>query len=119
MDSIENRSLTDVATQEATEVPAVTQVIATPIQSKKDVIIRLQEISLKEELADKAELDTMKQIFYRLRNTEVETARKAFEKVNGNTEGFIAPKDELETQFKEIMSSIKEKRNALKAEEVK
>ena len=33
MDSIENRSLTDVATQEAAEVLAVTEVIATPIQS--------------------------------------------------------------------------------------
>ena len=117
MDSIENRSLTDVATQEAAEVLAVTEVIATPIQSKEDVIARLQAINQQEEPADKAELDALKQAFYRLRNAEVEAAQKAFEENGGDTTAFVAPKDDLETQFKEIMSSIREKRNALKVAE--
>ena len=117
MDSIENRSLTDVATQEAAEVLAVTEVIATPIQSKKEVITRLQAINQQEELADKTELDTLKQTFYRLRNAEVEAAQKTFEENGGDVAAFVAPKDDLETQFKEIMSSIREKRNALKAAE--
>ena len=117
MDSIENRSLTDVATQEAAEVLAVTEVIATPIQSKEDVITRLQAINHQEEPADKTELDALKQTFYRLRNAEVEAAQKAFEENGGDAAAFVAPKDDLETQFKEIMSSIREKRNALKAAE--
>ena len=117
MDSIENRSLTDVATQEAAEVLAVTEVIATPIQSKEDVIARLQAINQQEEPADKVELDALKQAFYRLRNAEVEAAQKAFEENGGDTTAFVAPKDDLETQFKEIMSSIREKRNALKVAE--
>ena len=117
MDSIENRSLTDVATQEAAEVLAVTGVIATPIQSKEDVITRLQAINQQEEPADKTELDALKQTFYRLRNAEVEAAQKAFEENGGDAAAFVAPKDDLETQFKEIMSSIREKRNALKAAE--
>ena len=117
MDSIENRSLTDVATQEAAEVLAVTEVIATPIQSKEDVITRLQAINQQEEPADKTELDALKQTFYRLRNAEVEAAQKAFEENGGDAAAFVAPKDDLETQFKEIMSSIREKRNALKAAE--
>ena len=117
MDSIENRSLTDVATQEAAEVLAVTEVIATPIQSKEEVITRLQAINQQKELADKTELDTLKQTFYRLRNAEVEAAQKTFEENGGDVAAFVAPKDDLETQFKEIMSSIREKRNALKAAE--
>ena len=117
MDSIENRSLTDVATQEAAEVLAVTEVIATPIQSKEDVIARLQAINQQEEPTDKAKLDALKQAFYRLRNAEVEAAQKAFEENGGDTTAFVAPKDDLETQFKEIMSSIREKRNALKVAE--
>ena len=117
MDSIENRALTEAATQEAAEVTVATEVTATPVQSKEDVIARLQEISQQEEPADKAELDAMKQAFYRIRNAELENARQAFLEANGTTEGFITPKDELEAQFKEIMSSIREKRNALKAEE--
>ena len=117
MDSIENRSLTDVATQEAAEVLAVTEVIATPIQSKEEVITRLQAINQQEGLADKTELDTLKQTFYRLQNAEVEAAQKTFEENGGDVAAFVAPKDDLETQFKEIMSSIREKRNALKAAE--
>ena len=117
MNSLENRSLTEVAAQEATEVTAMTEVIATLIQSKEDVITRLQEISQQEELMDKANLDALKQAFYRLRNAEVESARKTFEENGGKPEEFVAPKDEFENQFKEFMSVIKEKRNALKAVE--
>ena len=117
MDSNENRPLTEAAIQEAAEVAAVTEVIATPIQSKEEVIARLQAINQQEEPAEKAELDSLKQTFYRLRNAEVEAARKSFEENGGNPEAFTSPKDELEQQFKEIMGSIKEKLNTLKAEE--
>ena len=61
MDSNEIRPLTEVAVQEAAEVAAVTEVIATSIQSKEEVIARLQVINQQEELADKAELDALKQ----------------------------------------------------------
>jgi len=117
MDSNENRHLTEATIQEVAEVPAVTEVIATPIQSKEEVIARLQVINQQEEPADKAELDALKQTFYRLRNAEVEAARKKFEENGGSPEAFTSPKDEFELQFKEIMGSIKEKLNALKAEE--
>ena len=117
MDSNENRPLTEATVQEVAEVAAVTEVIATPIQSKEEVIARLQEISQQEKPADKAELDALKQTFYRLRNAEVEAARKSFEENGGNPEAFNSPKDELEIQFKEVMGSIKEKLNAIKAEE--
>ena len=117
MDSNENRPLTEVAVQEAAEVAAVAEVTATPIQSKEDVIARLQILNQQEEPADKTELDALKQTFYRLRNAEVEAARKSFEENGGNPEAFVSPKDESEIQFKELMGSIKEKLNALKAEE--
>ena len=117
MDSNENRPLTEAVAQETAEVAATTVVIATSIQSKEEVIARLQEINQQEDLADKNELDALKQAFYRLRNIEVENARKAFEENGGDPEAFVSPKDEFEIQFKEIMGSIKEKRNAAKAEE--
>ena len=117
MDSNVNRPLTEAVVQETAEVAAVAEVTATPIQSKEEVIARLQEINQQETPADKAELDSLKQLFYRLRNAEVEAARKAYEENGGNPEAFVSPKDELEAQFKESMGSIKEKLNALKAEE--
>ena len=117
MDTIENRPLTEPATQEAGEVATVTEVTVTPILSKEDVISRLQEICESESPIAKSELDNLKQSFYRLRNAEVEAARKAHAENGGSDENFITPKDDLETKFREIMNTIKEKRNALKAEE--
>ena len=117
MDSIENRPLTDVATQEATEVTKAAEATFNSIQSKEDVIARLQEINQQEEMPARTELDTIKQIYYRLINAQTEQARKAFEENGGNPDDFIAPKDESEDLFKELMSSIKEKKNAQKEKE--
>ena len=125
MDSNETiRPLTDAPTQETPEALVATSttmeesdVTITSLQTKEEVIERLQEISNQEEPANKSTLDAIKQTFYRLKNAEIEAARKAFEENGGNPDEFVSPKDELEEQFKDIMSAIKEKRNAIKAEE--
>ena len=125
MDSNETiRPLTDAPAQETPEALVATSttmeesdVTITSLQTKEEVIERLQEISNQEEPANKSTLDAIKQTFYRLKNTEIEAARKAFEENGGNPDEFVSPKDELEEQFKDIMSAIKEKRNAIKAEE--
>ena len=125
MDSSETiRPLTDAPAQEMSEDLVATSatveasdVTIISLKTKEEVIERLQEISQQEELANKAILDSIKQTFYRLRNAEIETARKTFEENGGNPDEFVSPKDELEEQFKDIMSAIKEKRNAIKAEE--
>jgi hypothetical protein len=125
MDSNETiRPLTDAPAQEMPEALVATSttmeesdVTITSLQTKEEVIERLQEISNQEEPANKSTLDAIKQTFYRLKNAEIEAARKAFEENGGNPDEFVSPKDELEEQFKDIMSAIKEKRNAIKAEE--
>lgn len=125
MDSNETiRPLTDAPAQETPEALVATSttmeesdVTITSLQTKEEVIERLQEISNQEEPANKSTLDAIKQTFYRLKNAEIEAARKAFEENGGNPDEFVSPKDELEEQFKDIMSAIKEKRNAIKAEE--
>ena len=125
MDSNETiRPLTDAPAQETPEALVATSttmeesdVTITSLQTKEEVIERLQEISNQEEPANKSTLDAIKQTFYRLKNAEIESARKAFEENGGNPDEFVSPKDELEEQFKDIMSAIKEKRNAIKAEE--
>lgn len=102
---------------EVAETVVETNVFTAPLQSKEAVIARLEEINQQEAPSDKAELDMLKQTFYRLRNAEVENAKKEFEEGGGIPENFVAPKDEFEIKFKELMGSIKEKRNVLKAEE--
>jgi len=125
MDSNETiRPLTDAPAQEMSEALVATSatveasdVTIISLKTKEEVIERLQEISQQEAPANKSILDSIKQTFYRLRNAEIETARKNFEENGGNPDEFVSPKDELEEQFKDIMSAIKEKRNAIKAEE--
>ena len=125
MDSNETiRPLTDAPAQDMPEALVATSttieesdVTLISLKTKEEVIERLQEISQQEEPANKSILDSIKQTFYRLRNAEIELARKNFEGNGGNPEEFIPQKDSLEEQFKDIMSAIKEKRNAIKAEE--
>ena len=125
MDSNETiRPLTDAPAQEMLEALVATSttveesdVTLISLKTKEEVIERLQEISQQEEPANKSILDSIKQTFYRLRNAEIELARKNFEENGGDPKEFIPQKDSLEEQFKDIMSAIKEKRNAIKAEE--
>ena len=125
MDSNETiRPLTEAPAQDMPEALVATSttieesdVTLISLKTKEEVIERLQEISQQEEPANKSILDSIKQTFYRLRNAEIELARKNFEENGGDPKEFIPQKDSLEEQFKDIMSAIKEKRNAIKAEE--
>ena len=91
--------------------------LETKILNREAVIVRLAEMNLQEEPIERTELETLKQTFYKLRIAEVEAAKKEFEENGGNPEEFVPEKDPYEERFKEIMSAIKEKRSALKAEE--
>ena len=51
-----------------------------------------------------------------MHKAEQEAARKAFEEQGGKPEEFVPAADPLENKFKEIMSSIKEKRSEMAAE---
>ena len=91
--------------------------LETKILNREAVIVRLAEMNLQEEPIERTELEALKQTFYKLRIAEVEAAKKEFVENGGNPEEFTPEKDPYEERFKEIMSSIKEKRNALKTEE--
>ena len=91
--------------------------LETKILNREAVIVRLAEMNLQEEPIERTELEALKQTFYKLRIAEVEAAKKEFVENGGNPEEFTPEKDPYEERFKEIMSAIKEKRNALKAEE--
>ena len=103
MDSNENKCpLMETPAQEGADSIVATNISAAPLQSKEEVIARLEEINQQETTGDKSELDLIKQTFYRLRNAEVELAKKEFEGNGGNPENFVAPKDDFEIKFKEF-----------------
>ena len=85
--------------------------------SKAEVIERLKELAQDIEHADKAELDFLKQNFYKLHKAETDAARKAFVENGGTEEDFVPAPDPDEETYKEVMKDIKEKRNALMAQQ--
>ena len=108
---VENIAEASVPTVKTTEKAAYA-----PKQTKEEVIERLSEIDNDACNADKQEIDLLKQTFYKLHKAEQEAARKAFEEQGGKPEEFVPAADPLENKFKEIMSSIKEKRSEMAAE---
>ena len=117
-----NRPLTEVPAENApeTSVPTVEQT-EKPVyalrQTQEEVVARLTEINKDACNADKQEIDYLKQTFYKLHKAEQDAARKAFIDGGGNPDDFVPAPDPWETRFKEIMSSIKEKRSIMAAEQ--
>lgn len=116
---LEEEKKTIEVTEETTETPveeisADKQTEPAPkVQTKKEVLNRLNELAQDAENASKQELDGLKQTFYKLHNAEQEAARKAFIENGGAAEDFTPQPDAIEITFKETMASIKEKRSAL------
>ena len=117
-----NRPLTEVPAENApeTSVPTVEQTEKPAYalrQTQEEVVSRLTEINKDACNADKQEIDYLKQTFYKLHKAEQDAARKAFIDGGGNPDDFVPAPDPWETRFKEIMSSIKEKRSIMAAEQ--
>ena len=87
--------------------------------TKSEILVRMKEIAEDITKVPKAEIDTLKQYFYRLHNSEAEAAKRAFIEAGGKEEDFVPTPDPEEVEFKEVMAVVKEKRNLLIAEEEK
>ena len=60
------------------ETETVAEPAAPVYTTKEDVVNRVKEIAQSENLAEKQELDLLKQLFYKFHNTEIQEARQAF-----------------------------------------
>ena len=84
--------------------------------SKKEVIERLKEIVSSDETPEKAEIDHLKTIFYKLHFAEREKQQKEYLEAGGDPEKYQIVPDEDEEVFKAEMGVIKEKRQKALAE---
>ena len=115
-----NRPLTETPVENtpSVSVPPIeeTENVTLPSKlTKEEVIQRLKEIDEDACNANKQEIDALKQNFYKLHKAEQEAARKAFIEGGGKAEEFTPTPDPQEAEFKQVMGSIKEKRNTLTA----
>ena len=83
--------------------------------TKAEIIARLNEIKDKAVEIDRQELEFLKLNFYKQNKIDLEAAKKAFVENGGEPEAFTPEMGPLELEFKNIMSSIKEQRNAVNA----
>ena len=100
-------------------VETVGKTMYAPKQTKGEIIERLTEIDKDACHADKQEIDFLKQTFYKIHKAEQEAAKKTFAEQGGKPEDFVPSPDSTESIFKEIMTSIKNKRSILAAEQEK
>ena len=84
-------------------------------QSKEEVLNRLKELANDPDNAEKQELDSLKQAFYKIHKAEQENLKKIFVDEGGDPESFMPQADALEAEFKSVMSVIREKRSLLTA----
>lgn len=112
MDSLETNVTT--ATEQSSEINAAP---AVPVYTtKEEVVNRVKEIAQSEELAEKQELDLLKQLFYKFHNNDIQEARNAFIEGGGEPEKFEPQIDPLEPEFRASMQLIRDRRAAAQEE---
>lgn len=109
-------SETQTMETQAENTSAETQPESVSRPTKESVLKRLNELANDQKNASKMELDALKQTFYKLHNAEQEVDKKVFVNNGGNEQDYTPKNDELENEFKNVMSVIKEKRSTLTAE---
>ncbi|MBR6626058.1 MAG: DUF349 domain-containing protein, partial [Mailhella sp.] len=86
-------------------------------ETREEVIARLKEIAEEGDVSDKQELDFLKLNFYKLHRAAHEAALAAWIEAGNEAETFAPERDTLESEYKEAMGVIKQKRNALLAQQ--
>lgn len=117
-DQVLNTETTETPTENTTVPTAETEEVAMSILKTKDeVLARAQEIAASEEGSDRQELDTLKQLFYKYRKTELLAERQAFIEAGGEAEQFMPAIDPAEENFKQAMQTIRQRRAEQQAEQ--
>ena len=105
-----------VETPEAENTPSEsTDKIPTPT-TKAEVLAQLRRYVEQPATSDRAVLDRLRNVFYRLHNDEILKAREAFVAEGGNAEDFVPAADPDEQEYKRLVASVKEVRAKVAAE---
>ena len=108
-----SEDVTSAITEKAVSEEAASIGVADKTVTREDIIARLQEIAAGEDALNcKSETEMLKIQFYKLRTVELDAARKEFVENGGDSATFIPAPDALESEFKQTMNVIKEKRSA-------
>ncbi|MEN9918533.1 MAG: hypothetical protein RL662_969 [Bacteroidota bacterium] len=114
---------TDIELQTIEEVQAEvttnTQLPTHQLLTKEEIIARLKELSTQPIVPTRADVDSLKHSFFKLKSAENEALKERFLADGGSESDFAHPIDSLEETFKTLLNTIKEKRAKAIADEDK
>ncbi|WP_185117515.1 DUF349 domain-containing protein [Dysgonomonas sp. Marseille-P4361] len=135
---VENNSTTNTENSEKTEESAITKESETTLPteevtkpeettesseakqtslSKDEIIEKLKNLAHQENLPARAEVESLKHAFYKLRSAAVEAQKNEFLEAGNNIEDFSPTPDPSEDVLKVFLNEIKEKRASRAVEE--
>ena len=85
--------------------------------SRLDIFERLKLAVEEPQKYTRNEVDTLKHTYYKIRRSETETLKNGFLEGGGAEQDFIIPEDDIELQFKALISEYKQKQASLQADE--
>lgn len=82
------------------------------LATMEEVVARAQELAQAEAIPEKADVEQLKQLFYRYQNQALQQARQEYIDKGGDPEAYVPVIDPQEETFRQAMQAIREKRAA-------
>ena len=82
------------------------------LNTKEEVVARAQELAQAELIPEKADVEQLKQLFYRYHNQALQQARQEYIEQGGDPATYVAVMDPQEETFRQAMQAIRERRAA-------
>ena len=114
---VETPEIDATADVEANDTAEADAAIAAGKLTKEEILAKLTELVETSVKTSRGEVEALKQAYYKIRRNEVEELKKEFIADGGEEKDFTAPADETENKIKDLLTSYKEKRAAILAEE--
>lgn len=82
------------------------------LNTKEEVVARAQELAQAELIPEKADVEQLKQLFYRYHNQALQQARQEYIEQGGDPATYVPVMDPQEETFRQAMQAIRERRAA-------
>lgn len=115
-EEVTNQSVEEEA-KEQSETSTETSVAKQVSLTKDEIIEKLKNLTTQTEIPSRAEVESLKQAFYKLRSAAIEEQKAEFIEAGNDAEAFVPAPDPSEDVLKTFLSELKEKRASQAAAE--
>lgn len=115
-EEVKNQSVEEEA-KEQSETSTETSVAKQVSLTKDEIIEKLKNLTAQTEIPSRAEVESLKQAFYKLRSAAIEEQKAEFIEAGNDAEAFVPAPDPSEDVLKTFLSELKEKRASQAAAE--